>query len=189
MPAQQPGLGTRARWIVRTQLAHLSPARKRTPGVHTRATGFLPFSAPARGAVGLAFRAARRDGHRFWGPGHLLLGLAAQDEGTAARALDRLGVSRERLRQEAGQIAAQDGRPAGAAARSRPASGLIWAALAEAAARCDYAIGTDHLLLALFGADDQAAAQALARLGAGESRVRGAVEALRAESGGERPAS
>jgi ATP-dependent Clp protease ATP-binding subunit ClpC len=188
MPAPQPSLGARARWIVRTQLAHVSPARKHAPGVHTRATGFLPFSGPARDALGLAFRAARRDGQRFWGPGHLLLGLAAQDEGTAARALDRLGVSRERIRRQAEQIAAQDGRPAGAAARSRP-GGLIQAALAEAAARCDYAIGTDHLLLALFGADDQAAAQALARLGAGESRVRGAVASLRAESGGERPGS
>ena len=60
--------------------------------------------------------------------------------------------------------------------------------MAEAAAHCDYRIGTDHLLLALFRADDQAAAQALTRLGAGESQVRGAVSALRAESGPERSA-
>jgi hypothetical protein len=33
--------------------------------------------------------------------------------------------------------------------------------LAEAAAHCDYHIGTDHLLLALFRADDQTAAQVL----------------------------
>jgi ATP-dependent Clp protease ATP-binding subunit ClpA len=62
------------------------------------------------------------------------------------------------------------------------------AVLAEAAAHCDYYIGTDHLLLALFGADDQTAAQALTRLGAGESQTRDAVTALRAESGRERPA-
>jgi len=59
--------------------------------------------------------------------------------------------------------------------------------LAEAAAYCDYHIGTDHLLLALFRADDQTAAQALARLGAGESQGRNAVSALQAESGPERP--
>ena len=51
-----------------------------------------------------------------------------------------------------------------------------------------YRIGTDHLLLALFRADDQTAAQALTRLGAGESQVRRAVTALQAESGPERSA-
>lgn len=60
--------------------------------------------------------------------------------------------------------------------------------LAEAAAHCDYYIGTDHLLLALFRADEQTAAQALARLGAGESQVRSAVTPLQAESGPERSA-
>jgi hypothetical protein len=38
------------------------------------------------------------------------------------------------------------------------------------------------------GADDQAAAQALARLSAGENEIRGAVTALLAESGPEHPA-
>jgi hypothetical protein len=60
--------------------------------------------------------------------------------------------------------------------------------LAEAAAYCDYCIGTDHLLLALFRADDPTAAQTLSRLGAGEGQVRDAVTALQAESGPERPA-
>lgn len=64
----------------------------------------------------------------------------------------------------------------------------ISAVLAEAAARCDYRIGTQHLLLALFYADDQAAAQALARLGAGESQVREAMTAVLAETGPEPPA-
>jgi hypothetical protein len=97
MPAPQPSLSTRARWIIGTQLAAVRPGRKHTPGIHTRATGFLPFTSPARGAVAVAFREARRDGRRHWGPGHLLLGLAAQDQGTAARALRRLGISREHL--------------------------------------------------------------------------------------------
>ncbi|HJY04202.1 MAG TPA: Clp protease N-terminal domain-containing protein, partial [Streptosporangiaceae bacterium] len=49
-------------------------------------------------------------------------------------------------------------------------------------------IGTQHLLLALFRADDQAAAQALAGLGAGESHVREAMTAVLAETGPEPPA-
>ena len=104
MPAPQPSLSTRARWIIRTQLAAVSPGRKHTPGIHTRTTGFLPFTSPARDAVAVAFREARRDGHRHWGPGHLMLGLTAQDQGTAARALQRLGTSQEQVRQQAGQI-------------------------------------------------------------------------------------
>jgi ATP-dependent Clp protease ATP-binding subunit ClpC len=188
MPASQPSLSTRARWIIRTQLAAVSPGRKHTPGIHTRATGFLPFTSPACDAVGLAFREARRDGHRHWGPGHLLLGLTAQDECLAARALERLGVSREEVRQQAGQITARDRQQAGPAPQPEPPGGLIQAVLAEAAAHCDYHIGTDHLLLALFRADDQTAAQALARLGARESQVRNAVTAQQAESGSERSA-
>jgi ATP-dependent Clp protease ATP-binding subunit ClpA len=188
MPAQQPSLSTRARWIICTQLAAVSPARKHTPGIHTRATGFLPFTGPARDAVAAAFRAARRDGHHHWTPSHLLLGLTTQDQGTAARALQRLGISQEQVRQQAAQITTQ-GRPQGAPApQPRPPDALIQAVLAEAASHCDYRIGTGHLLLALFHADDQSPAQALARLGAGESQVRGAVTALQAESGPERPA-
>ena len=184
MPAQQPSLSTRARWIIRTQLAAVSPARRHTPGIHTRATGFLPFTTPARDADAAAFREARRDGHGRWGPGHLLLGLTAQDDGVAARALERLGISQEQVRQQA----AQDQQQAGPAPDPHPARDVIRAAAGEAGARCDTRIGTGHLLLALFRTDDQAAAQALALLGAEESRVRDAVAALLAESGHERPA-
>jgi ATP-dependent Clp protease ATP-binding subunit ClpA len=92
------------------------------------------------------------------------------------------------VRQQAGQITARDRQQAGPAAQPDPPGGLIQATLAEVATRRDYYIGTDHLLLALFHADDQTAAQALARLGAGESRVRSAVTALQAESGQERSA-
>lgn len=108
MSAHQPSLSTRARWIIRTQLAAVSPARKHTPGLHTRATGFLPFTSPARGAVAAAFREARHNGHRHWSPGHLPLGLAVQDQGTAARALERLGICQEQIRQQAGQITTRD---------------------------------------------------------------------------------
>jgi ATP-dependent Clp protease ATP-binding subunit ClpA len=188
MPAQQPSLSARARWIIRTQLAAVSPGHKHTPGIHTRATGFLPFTGPARHAVRFAFREARQGERRHWGPGLLLLGLAAQDEGLASAALDRLGISRPELREEAAQIAARDRQQAGPAPAAPPAGGLISAAAAEAAAHCDYQIGTHHLLLALFRADDPTAAQALARLGASEAQVRSTVAALQTEHGQERSA-
>jgi len=188
MPAQQPSLSARARWIIRTQLAAVNPRRKGTPGIHTRATGFLPLTRPARDAVGVAFREAQRDERRHWGPSHLLLGLAAHDEGLAAGALDRLGISRRELGEQARQLTARERQQAGPAAAAPPPGGLIWAAASEAAAHCDDHIGTDHLLLALFRADDPAAAQVLARLGAEEGPVRITIAALRAETGEEHSA-
>ena len=188
MPAQQPSLSARARWIIRTQLAAVNPRRKHTPGVHTRATGFLPLTRPARDAVGVAFQAAHRDERRHWGPGHLMLGLAAQDEGLAAAALDRLGISRQDLSEQARQFIARERQQAAPSAAAQPPGGLIWAAAAEAAAHCDAHIGTDHLLLALFRADDPAAAQTLAQLGAELEQVRSTITALRAETGEEHSA-
>ncbi len=58
----------------------------------------------------------------------------------------------------------------------------------EAFARGDDYIGTEHFLFALFCDDDNAAAQVLTRLGAGEREVRAAVAELLAESGRERSA-
>ena len=187
MPALLPGPWSRARWIIRTQLAALSQGRKHTPGIHTRATGFIPFTGPARDSIAFAWREARRLGYDDWGPGHLLLGLASQDDSVAARALDRLGISREDVRHQAAQIAAghQQPRPS---PQPHPAEGVIQAVLADATARCDEHIGTEHLLPALFHASDTTAAQVLARLGAAESQVRGAINALLAESGPERSA-
>src|ERR1700729_2824922 len=181
MPAPQPGLRSRARWIVRTQLAAFSPWRKHTPGVHTRATGFIPFTSPARDSAAAAWREARRLGSGHWRPGHLLLGLIAQDDGVAAQSLDRLCISREQVRQHARQTTAGH-RQHGTSPLPRPADDVIPAALAEAAAHCDERIGTRHLLLALYRADDQAAAQVLTGLGAGESNVRAAIDAVLAEA-------
>ena len=187
MPAQQSSLSIRARWIIRTQLAAISPGRKHAPGIHTRATGFIPFSGPARDSIAFACREARRLGYDHWGPGHLLLGLASQDDSMAARALDRLGISREDVRQQAAQIAAGHRQPR-PSPQPHPAEGVIQAVLADVTARCDEPIGTEHLLPALFHASDTAAAGVLVGLGAAESQVLGAINALLAESGPERSA-
>ena len=186
MATQLPGPVSRVRWIIRTQVAALSP--RRGAGIHTPATGFIPFTGPARGSIGFAWRQARQAGRDHWGPEHLLLGLVSQDQGVAARTLQRLGITPDQVRQQTGAAAAQDRPQAEPTPPPRPAEGVIPAVLAEAAAHCDYRIGTEHLLLALFHADDQAAAQTLARLGTGESQVREAMTAVLAETGPDRPA-
>jgi hypothetical protein len=90
MPGAQPSLSTRARWIIRTQLAAASPGRKQAPA-STPALPGSPFTSPARDAVCVAFRKARRDGQRRLG--HLLPGLTAWDGMTAALARQRPGIS------------------------------------------------------------------------------------------------
>lgn len=52
-----------------------------------------PFSAHCKKALELAVREALRLGHRFVGTEHLLLGLLAEGEGTAARVLATTGVT------------------------------------------------------------------------------------------------
>lgn len=187
MPSTTPRLRSRARWRVRTQIAALSPARRHTVGIHTRAAGFLPFTLPGRRAVGVAWREARRLGHAHWGPGHLLIGLAGQEDGVAARALRRLGLSQPHVSRLAAQITAGQGKDAASPA-PRPAPDVIPAVLAEAAAQCDDHIGTGHLLLAMFRVSDRSAARALAGAGAGEAEIRGAIADVLAGSGPEDPA-
>ncbi|WP_033437806.1 Clp protease N-terminal domain-containing protein [Saccharothrix sp. NRRL B-16314] len=54
-----------------------------------------PFTTRCKKALELAVRASLRHGHTFVGPEHLLLGLLAEGGGTAAKALDDTGVTRE----------------------------------------------------------------------------------------------
>ncbi len=181
MQVLPPALKYQARRIIRHPVAAVITRHK--PGIHTRGTGFIPFTGHARSSVSLAWREARRLDYEHWGPGHLLLGLIGQEEGVAARALQRLGISPEEVRQHVGQMTTQDRQLAGQMPRSHPAEGVIQAVLDEVVTHDDDYVGTDHLLLALFRADDTTAAQVLARVGAGESQVREAIAAERAESG------
>jgi Clp amino terminal domain, pathogenicity island component len=183
-PAQLPGLRARTMWIIRTQVAALRQQLKSTtPGIHTPATGFIPFTDHARDSIGVAMHQARRLGHDHWNPEHLLLGLIGADEGLAARALERLGISPEAVRQQVGQITAQ----ADPGPHPPPPTSVIDEVLGQVVAHGLYYIGTEQLLLALVRAGGPTA-QALARLGAGESEIRGAITSLRVEAGRKRSA-
>ncbi len=60
----------------------------------------LPWTRDAREAVHMARQEALGLGHAETEAGHLLLGVAAQDDGVAAEVLDRLGLRLEGLRVE-----------------------------------------------------------------------------------------
>jgi hypothetical protein len=150
------------------------------------------FTDQAVAVIAFAQQEARRLGHDHFDPEHLLLGLISQDEGVAVQALNNLGISLDELRwQLQGSLGHGQQSPAGPIRPSRPRgqkalNSALPEALAMAGDRADQDgcihMGTEHLLLAQFH-DDGPAAQALARLGVGESQVRGAITAVLAAAG------
>jgi Clp amino terminal domain, pathogenicity island component len=155
-------------------------------GIITMVTGPMAFTGPASKALALARQESSRLG-RLRGPEHILLGLAGVGDGLAVKALERLGVRPDAVREQVDQVAGQQAEhPPGPVA---PQTRRVWHAVAdEAFARGDDYVGTEHFLFALFCDEDNAAAQVLARLGAGEPEVRAAVAELLAETGRERSA-
>jgi hypothetical protein len=154
--------------------------------ITTTVTGPLAFTGHASKALDLARRESSRLG-RLRGPEHILLGLIDAGDGLAVKALKRLGVRPDAVHEQVDQLTDQpaDYPPEMVAPQAR----RVWHAVAdEAFARGDDYIGTEHFLFALFCDHDNAAAQILTRLGAGEREVRSAVAELLAESGRERSA-
>jgi Clp amino terminal domain, pathogenicity island component len=164
---------------MRTRLPRLLRAVDPRPraGIHTPVTGFMPFTDDARDVAVLAREEADRLGLDHPGSEQFLLSLIATGPGVAARALQRLGIGPGDVRQRVAQIVGQH-------QRQPPdpdtplAMRVMPRAVGEAVAQGRDYIGTEHILLALFRAGDDTAAQALASLGAGEREVRGAVIAV-----------
>ena len=170
--APMPTLRSRATRLLR--LAHaVSPVRQ--AGVSTAATGFLPFTSDAREVVVAARMEADRLGLGQPGPEQFLLSLAATARGPAAEALRRLGISPESVREQVAQLAGQRPSPVPDGAEIPLPMRVMPRAVGEAVSHGHEHIGTEHILLALFHAADDTAAQLLTRLGAGESEVRGAL--------------
>jgi prophage maintenance system killer protein len=155
-------------------------------GVRTPVTGFIPFTDDAREVAVRANEQAIRLGLDHAGSEQFLLALAGTGQGVAALALKRLGIRPDTVRERVTQLAQVTGQdePRVPPGPDTPlAMRLMPRALGEAVAHGHDYIGTEHLLLALFCAGDDAAARTLASLGVGESEVRGAVTALLAEAG------
>jgi hypothetical protein len=157
-------------------------------GIITPVTGPLPSTGRARNALILARQESSRLG-RPRGPEHILLGLVSSGDGLAVKALERLGVRPEAVREQVEQVTGQEPQHPPGGMPDIPQTRRVWHAMVdEAVAHGDDYIGTEHFLLALYCGDDNAAAQVLASLGAGEREVRAAVAELLAESGRERSA-
>jgi ATP-dependent Clp protease ATP-binding subunit ClpA len=140
---------------------------------------FERFTNNARRAIVLAQEEARDLQHNYIGTEHLLLGLAAEPRGLAGRALDDLGLSRARIRED---ILAAVGGGDGAAVPSRipftpRAKKVLELSLREALQLNHNYIGTEHLLLGLVREGSGVAAVILADRAGSLDAVRTAVVA------------
>jgi prophage maintenance system killer protein len=169
---------------MRTRLPRLLRAADPRPraGVVTPVTGLIPFTDAAGDVVVFARQEADRLGLDHPGPEQFLLGLIATSDGVAAQVLKRLRISPETVRQQLAEVTAQHQPPYRTGPDTPLAMMVMPRAVGEAVAHGHDYIGTEHILLALFRAGDDTAAQALASLGAGEREVRDVITALLGEA-------
>ena len=127
----------------------------------------------------LAHEAARKAGHVEIMPVDLLSGLLSQNECTARRALVKVGVSADALRQELERRSPPEEGPFNPLmVFSRPASHLIDLAYDEARQMKHTHIGTEHLLLAMARDIESVPGSLIADAGVDLSAVRMAVRQL-----------
>jgi ATP-dependent Clp protease ATP-binding subunit ClpC len=140
---------------------------------------FERFTERARRVVVLAQEESRLLGHNYIGTEHLLLGLLAEKEGVAARALESLNVTLEAAREQVLEIIGPgQPQPSGHIPFTPRAKKILELSLREALTTGSEVIDTQHLLLGLIDEGDGVGAQILQRLGATTQAVREAVTTL-----------
>ncbi len=151
---------------------------------------FERFTDRARRVVVLAQEEARLLNHNYIGTEHILLGLIHEGEGVAARALESLGISLERVREQVEEIIGKGGTlPSGHIPFTPRAKKVLELSLREALQLGHNYIGTEHILLGLIREGEGVAAQVLSKLGADLAKVRQHVIQLLSGYGssGDRP--
>jgi hypothetical protein len=151
---------------------------KRFSATFSATATFERFTPRAKGALEGASAAARRLGHNYVGTEHVLLGLFAEPDGIAARALVDAGLTAEAV--EAAIVAIT---PRGNATVESPpftprASSCLEKALSEALQLGHNYIGTEHILLGLFTDRDGFAARLIDDAGVTHDAVRARIVEL-----------
>jgi ATP-dependent Clp protease ATP-binding subunit ClpC len=140
---------------------------------------FERFTERARRVVVLAQEESRLLGHNYIGTEHLLLGLLAEQEGIAARALESLNVTLTAAREQVIEIIGPGQQQQHGHIPFTPrAKKILELSLREALTTGSEVIDTQHLLLGLIDEGDGVGAQILQRLGATTQAVREAVTTL-----------
>jgi ATP-dependent Clp protease ATP-binding subunit ClpA len=137
---------------------------------------FERFTDRARRAVVLAQDEARLLSHNYVGCEHIMLGLMREGNGLAASALASLGVTYVSVREQILELVGEGQvQMLGHIPFTPEAKKLLQLSLREAMQLGHNYIGTEHILLGLLRDGDNAAVQALVRLGIDLSQVRQAV--------------
>ena len=137
---------------------------------------FERFTERARQVVVLAQEEARILKHNYIGTEHILLGLLREEEGLAARVLESLDITVERVRAQVVRIVGSGEEVTSGQIPFTPrAKKVLELALREALRLGHNYIGTEHILLALLEAEDGTGV--LAGLGLDRDRVEADVVA------------
>jgi ATP-dependent Clp protease ATP-binding subunit ClpC len=140
---------------------------------------FERFTDRARRVVVLAQEESQLLSHNYIGTEHLLLGLLAEQDGIAARALESLNVTLDAARQQVEEIIGPgEQTPSGHIPFTPRAKKILELSLREALIMRSGVIDTQHLVLGLIDEGDGVGAQILQRLGATPQAVREAVARL-----------
>ena len=134
---------------------------------------FEKFSERARRVLTTAQEEARQLNHSYIGTEHVLLGLAREEEGIAAKVLSNLGVSLSKVRSAVEFISGRGEKPSTSETGLTPrAKRVIELAIDEARQLGHSYIGTEHLLLGLLREGEGVAAGVLDSLGVTLERAR-----------------
>ncbi len=150
---------------------------------------FERFTERARQVVVLAQEEARRLRHNYIGTEHILLGLLREEEGLAARVLESLDITIERVRTQVIRIVgAGEEATSGQIPFTPRAKKVLELSLSEALSLGHNYIGTEHILLGLVRVNEGVAARILLDFDADAEKIRN--EMLRMLSGlGGRPSA
>jgi ATP-dependent Clp protease ATP-binding subunit ClpC len=137
------------------------------------------FTERARKVVFYAQEEAQKFGEPYVSTEHLILGLVRESDSVAARVLDKLGVSLNRIRAEVEkQLPRGEARPTQEMTLTPRAKRVIDLAYDEARNLHNNYIGTEHLLLGLIREGDGLAGRVLAKLGVELEKARREVGQL-----------
>jgi len=137
------------------------------------ASRFEKFSERARRVLTLAQEEAQHLNHSYIDTEHILLGLAREEEGVAAKVLSNLGVGLSKVRAAVGFVIGRGEKPSSGETGLTPrAKRVIELAIDEARHLGHNYIGTEHLLLGLLREGEGVAADILDSLGVTLERVR-----------------
>jgi hypothetical protein len=140
---------------------------------------FERFTERARQVVVLAQQEARELRHNYIGTEHILLGLLREEEGLAARVLESLDITVERVRGQVVRIVGSgDEVTSGQIPFTPRGKKVLELALRESLSLGHNYIGTEHILLALVRENEGVASRILLDFDADAETIRGEVRRL-----------